>query len=146
MRFLNGFKTILGSLGMAVVALAQSALRFRDRFESIITEWHAASGKSPGGAKSKVPLWRFYVVFARTLKGLGGEATLREVISKVEATVSAVPTLQAGLGASLTAPEWKRAVEKARGPMRQHGYIETVAQGRWKLTKLGMDLADRQDG
>jgi len=131
----------------AAVALAQAALRFQDRFESVILEWQASSGMPMSGAKAaKVPLWRCYVVIARTLKGLGGEATLRDVIANVEATVSADPAIQASFGTSLTAAEWKRAVERARSPMKLHGYIEAAAQGRWKLTKLGRDLADRQDG
>ena len=130
----------------AAVELARGALRFLDRFESVIAEWYESSGKS-GDRKgqTRVPIWRYYVVVARTLVGLGGEGTLRDVIENIEATANADPTLRANLGTSLTAADWKRAVEKARGPMRQHGYIEPVGQGRWKITKLGRDLAERPE-
>jgi hypothetical protein len=131
----------------AVVELARGALRFLDRFESVIAEWHESSGKS-GDKKgpAKVPLWRYYVVFARTLMKLGGEGTLRDVIENIEAVANADPTLRANPGSCLSAADWKRAVERARGPMRQHGYIESVGQGRWGITKLGRDLAERSEG
>jgi hypothetical protein len=129
-----------------MVALARGALRFQDRFDSIVTEWREVTGKaSHGKAKSKVPLWRYYVVVARALAGVGGEGVIEDIVANIEATLKAEPTLQASLGMAMTTAEWKRTTERARGPMRQHGYIELLGQGRWRITKLGGDLASRPE-
>jgi hypothetical protein len=127
------------------VGLARSALRFQDRFESVVAEWHEVSGKSARKGQPKVPLWRYYVVVARSLARLGGEATIRDVVANIEATASAEPASQENPSVLFGNADWKRAVEKARAPMRQHGYVELIGQGRWRLTKLGRELADRSE-
>jgi hypothetical protein len=130
----------------AAVEIARSALRFQDRFESVIVEWYESSGKSDDRkGQTKVPLWRYYVVVAQTLVSLGGEGSLQDVIDNVEAAANTNPASKLNLGASISAPDWKRTVERARRPMLQHGYIEAAGQRRWRITKLGRELADGRE-
>ena len=129
-----------------VIQAAQQMLGFSRQVDALWNAWRGGKGTIADSGQSeteRTPLWEYYRVIAKSLADLGGEAKVRDVIAKVGSLSEG--QFKAG-DVALTSngtPVWARSVRRARAPMIKERFLESVAGGRWRLTKLGRDLAKR---
>ena len=128
----------------ALIDSAKMVGEFVDQVEALRERWTGLK-RSAGGGQSgeKTPVWEYYTLIAKALVELGGEASRSQVTDWISR--SAVDELKPGdLGRTTQGKLiWQRNVGRARRAMVKEGFLESTSGSKWKLTRLGRDVAKR---
>jgi hypothetical protein len=127
-----------------LIESAQEMRAFGQQVDALWESWRGAlSKKRSKSSEDRTPLWEYYPLIATILMELGGEAQVRDVIAKVQSVAG--KQLRSGDLTTSTRgrPVWEHSIRRARNPMIDEGFLESVPGGRWRLTNLGQELTRR---
>lgn len=128
----------------SLIEVAKAIAEFGNEVKSLHSRWRSVRSSSPQPERIKgeeTPLWEFYRPILQALIALGGDATRKEIESKLEGTIDG--SLKKG-DLALSAqgvPRWKIMVRRARKPMISEGFITGENLLRWKITSKGEQAA-----
>lgn len=127
-----------------LIESAKKVGAFAAEFEILRERWASIrSGPKVSQNAERTPLWEYYALVARALVALDGEGTRGQILDWIERT--AMEELKAGdlAQASQGRLVWQRAVGRSKRAMVKEGYLEPNSGMKWKLTKLGREIAKR---
>lgn len=130
---------------VTLIESAKSVSAFAIEIDALRERW-ASIRSSPRVSQNveRTPLWGYYALVARALVALDGEGTRGQILAWIERT--AMDELKPGdlVQASQGRAVWQRAIGRSRRAMVKEGYLEPDSGMKWKLTKLGREMAKRQ--
>ncbi len=126
----------------SLMETARKVGAFVGEVEALRERWttlrRGPSGRADG---ERTPLWEYYALVAKALVDLGGEANRSQVADWINR--SALDQLKAGdvERSAQGRPIWQKNLSRARRAMIKEGYLEPDSKSKWKLTRLGRDIA-----
>ncbi len=105
-----------------------------------------ASGRRKEAAQ-RTPAWRFYQPALRAVLQDGGEATLEQVIARLETDLAGqLSAKDLASSPKGRGPKWHDTIRSVRRLCQREGWLDKAAKDIWRLTEKGRQTASETDG
>ena len=128
----------------SIIETAKAIGEFGAEIKTIQNRWRSfrsAGGKAGQKKGETTALWEYYRPILKALVALDGDATRREIESKMEETIGSVVKEGDLVANGRGVPRWKVMVGRAKKHMIAEGFVSGENMLRWKITSKGEQAA-----